>query len=69
MSDALAELDQRIKAHLQDYLRVPVIDRTTGQYEVLVDNLARTAMDYSKAIVQERLARKQAMQKQQGGRR
>lgn len=59
MSDALSELDRRIKVSLQAYLRVPAIDRTQGQYDVLVDNLARTAMDYTKALLEERRKQRQ----------
>lgn len=56
MSRALEDLDNSIKAHLQNYLKRPVVERTQAQYDILVDRLARTAMAYAKALVEERRA-------------
>lgn len=56
MSRALEDLDNSIKTHLQQYLRNPVAERTQEQYDILVDRLARTAMAYAKALVEERRA-------------
>lgn len=69
MSQAMVDLDHRINQSLQGYLGTPVADRTAAQYNRLVDQLARTAMDYATAVVEERLATKRQAQKQIGTRR
>lgn len=69
MADALANLDSRIKGDLQWYLKKPVIERTQADYDLLTDRLTYAAMDYAKAMVQERLAAKRQAQQQVGKRR
>lgn len=65
---ALQNLDDRINVNLQQYLGTPVEDRTREQYSGLVDQLSRAAMDYAKAMVNERIENRRQVQKQVGGR-
>jgi hypothetical protein len=69
MSEALKVLDASINRELQLYLGTPVEDRTSERYELLVTGLARSAMHYAKALVEERVAAKRQTQQQIGIRR
>lgn len=69
MADALTNLDGSIKSSLQAYLKTPVTERTQEQYGMLVDRLARAALDYSRALVAERVAERRMIQSQIGRQR
>lgn len=69
MSEAVKVLDESINRSLQLYLSTPVEDRTSTRYDLLVDDLARTAITYAKTLVEERLAARRQAQKQIGTRR
>jgi hypothetical protein len=62
MSQALKDLDDSINTHLQSYLSTPIEDRTSELYDRLVDSLARSAMDYAKRLVEERMSVKRTTQ-------
>ena len=63
---ALQALDARIDSSLQAYLGTPQEERRPAQYDALVNDLSRAAMDYAKAMVSERLENRRQVQRQVG---